>query len=154
MKKSNQAFSIVEIIVSISILTIGVFWVYALIGKNMSLLWDTQKITLMKTLQKNFKECVEYFWFDGLNSYDTGSEFSIHFWDDYTWCFTGSFNKNYIFTWVLMDNEEYFLYGEIIKKDSDSLHIHHNVFSPSIWKLYKIENHDDVFQNIIIKNNN
>ena len=154
MKTSKKAFSIVEIIVSISILTIGVFWVYALIGKNMSLLWDTQKITLMKTLQKNFKECVNYFWFDSINSSYTGWEsFSINFWNDNWDCLTWSFNKNYIFTWVLLDNEEYFLYGEIIKKDSDSLHIHHNVFSPSVWKLYKQENHDDIFQNIILKNN-
>ncbi len=137
MKKINTWFSLIEIIISTVILTIWIFWIYKLIGNNMAMLGNTQQRTTMKTLETNMRECINYFSFDSFNNYDTWSHFSIHFWNDNLWCFMGSYNKDYYFTWVTIDNNDFYLYGNIIEKSSSKINFKLNVFSPEVGNLYK-----------------
>lgn len=151
MIKSKKGFSIIEAVVSTIILTIWVFWIYKLIWNNMNLLSNNETYITMSTLAKNFKECSNYFWYDSLSSYSSWDIFSVNFWNDNNWCFTWSYNNDFYFSWVILDNKEYFLYWKIIQKESDYLKINYNVFNFTAWKLFKTENYEDNLQNIIIK---
>lgn len=132
MKNSSiKGFSLVEIIVSTIILTIGVFWVYKLIGNNMALLWKNETILTMKTLEKNLQQCILYLSENGSNF--TGSGFSIYFWDDLLWCEKWTFEENYNFTGVVMNNQTFFLYG----KEDNLWQINYNIFSPEVGKLFQ-----------------
>lgn len=104
MKKSNKAFSIIEIIISTVILTIWVFWVYKLIWNNMSLLSNNEIFLQQNMLFNPFKECLKAIWYNSLSwSYSVWSWFSVNFWNDNLWCFTWSFDSNYSFSWVITD---------------------------------------------------
>ncbi|MDD5770614.1 MAG: prepilin-type N-terminal cleavage/methylation domain-containing protein [Candidatus Gracilibacteria bacterium] len=104
MKKSNKAFSIIEIIISTVILTIGVFGVYKLIGNNMSLLSNNEIFLQQNMLFNPFKECLKAIGYNSLSgSYSVGSGFSVNFGNDNLGCFTGSFDSNYSFSGVITD---------------------------------------------------
>lgn len=137
-KKSTQGFSLVEIIISTIILTIGVFWVYKLLGNNMLLLGKNDTWLTMKTLEQNLTECITYFSKEWISL--SGSGFSITLWNDLLWCEKWSFDENYHFTGVTLSGETYYLYW----KQKASWEIRYNIFSPDIGKLFKDE--DRLFQ--------
>lgn len=150
MKLTIKAFSLIEIIISVIILTLWVFWIYKLIGNNMWLLWHNTTKWTMYTLNTNIKECLTSFWYNNLQSYNTGTTFSIYFWTDYTWCFLGTYDNNFSFTWIVLDNQNYYLYATIENKTSTIISLSHNVFSPDIWYLFTQKNSFDTKQNIEI----
>lgn len=133
---SQYGFSLIEVIVSTIILTIWVFWVYKLIGNNMALLGKNEVQLTMKTLNKNFQECLT-------NKYDsiTVGDFSMNFWIDNMWCELNEFQENYNFTGVVINNQDFFLYGN--KKSNWD--ITYNIFSPETGKMNK--NNDQLFIN-------
>jgi len=125
---SQSGFSLIEVIISTIILTIWVFWVYKLIGNNMALLGKNENKLSIKTLDKNFQECLT-------NTLQLIPEwnFSMNFWIDNMWCEINIFQENYNFTGVTLNNQEFFLYGN--KKANWD--ITYNIFSPETGKLNK-----------------
>lgn len=60
MKKSLNAFSLIEVIVATSILTIAVFWVFKLIWENSKILAQSQNYIQSNLLLQPSKECLDF----------------------------------------------------------------------------------------------
>lgn len=143
MNLSKKAFSLIEIIISISILTIWVFWVYKLIWNNMNLLSNNETSKTLESLYNPFWECLKYFWFENINTYNIWDKFSVNFWEDNLWCYTWSFDNNYSFSWIKLNNQEFFLFWEITQKEAEKITLKLNIFNDISWLKW--------FDNYIIK---
>ncbi len=131
MKPSKSAFSIIEIIISASILTVWVFWVYKLIWNNMNYIANNENLLQLNMLYNPMRECIKSIWYNSLSwSYNVWSGFSINFWTDNMWCFTGTYNKTYDFSWILLDKNEYFLYSKVLSKNTDEMKLELNIYNP------------------------
>lgn len=138
MNKNLTWFSIIEIIISTVILTMWVFWVYKLIGNNMSYISNNENLLQQNLLYSPMRECIKSLWFDNLDAwYPSGTNFSINFWDNQMWCFTGSYNTNYDFSWVLVDNQEYFLYAKVNSKSSTRIKLELNIYTTLNKELFQ-----------------
>lgn len=137
MKKSKKAFSLIEIIIACSILTIWVFWVYKLISGNMLLFSNSDSKKSQIIIEQPFIECLKNIWYEKLKNYSLWDNFSINFWSDNMWCFTWNFNTWYTFTWVEVWWIKYFLYWNIKEKDNKKITLNLNIYWESIWELYK-----------------
>ncbi|MBW7955041.1 prepilin-type N-terminal cleavage/methylation domain-containing protein [Candidatus Gracilibacteria bacterium] len=129
MKKTKKAFSLIEIIISTIILTIGVFGVYKLIGNNVNLISSNDNYKTFNDLYPNFKECITSLKSSLSGSYNSGSSFSINFGNDNMSCLIGNYNSNFDFTPVLLNNNEYYLFGEVTKKESDEMELKLNIYN-------------------------
>lgn len=138
MQTHTSWFSLIEIIIATIVLTIGVFGIYRLIGNNMNLLHNYSKTSQMQTLGENLKECTRYLGYNSFSWFTLGEQFSINFWDDNLDCRRSSYNGNYTFSWVILDGEVYYLYGQVKTKDMKRKRIYftYNVFSESVGKLF------------------
>lgn len=107
---SKKAFTLIEIIVATSILTIAVFWVFKLIWENNKIMSTSQNIKNSHFLLQPMSECLRSIWISQLHSGD--DEIYIDLW----------VNKNSCSLWdpnsyVELNNLEYQLKAE---KKSDS----------------------------------
>lgn len=148
MKKNKYWFSLVEIIIATSIITIWVFWIYKLFSSNMRIIWENEDYKTQINMQIPLIECLKNIWYNSLNTYSSWDYFSINFWNDNMWCFTWTYDSNYTFTWVNMDNLDYHLYLKITWKDSEKISIEPNIYSETLWELYKTswENNIDIYK--------
>lgn len=138
MNKNLNWFSIIEIIISTVILTMWVFWVYKLIGNNMSYISNNENLLQQNLLYAPMRECIKSIGYDTLSgSYNSWDSFSINFWDNQMWCFTGSYDANYDFTWVVVDNQEYFLYGKINSKSATRIKLELNIYTTLNKELFQ-----------------
>lgn len=138
MNKSKNAFSIIEIVISTAILTIWVFWVYKLIWNNMNYIANNENLVELNMMYNPFRECVKSIWYNSLSgSYNVWDSFSLNFWDNNMWCFTWSYNSNYDYTWVIMQNREYYMYSKVIGKDATNIKLELNIYSENTWILFK-----------------
>lgn len=60
MKNSYSAFSLIEVIVATSILTIAVFWIFKLIWENSKIIAQSQNYIQWNLLLQPTKECLNY----------------------------------------------------------------------------------------------
>lgn len=60
MKNNFKAFSLIEVIVATSILTIAVFWVFKLIWENSKILSHSQNYIQANLLLQPSKQCLDY----------------------------------------------------------------------------------------------
>lgn len=137
MKKTNKAFSLIEIIISTIILTIWVFGVYKLMWNNINLLSNSETYKEANSLYFPFKECLKSFWYDNLSSYNSWETFWVNFKENNMWCATWSYNNNFDFSWVTIQNKNYYLYSEVIQKDAINLKLKINIFNDTTWFLFK-----------------
>jgi prepilin-type N-terminal cleavage/methylation domain-containing protein len=69
MRNNSNAFSLIEVIVATSILTIAVFWVFKLIWENSKILSHSQNYIQANLLLQPSKECLDYLLKDnGINN--------------------------------------------------------------------------------------
>lgn len=61
MKQKNQAFTLIEVIVATSILTLSIFGIYKLIGENMRLIGNSSALSTSAILLNDTKECLKSF---------------------------------------------------------------------------------------------
>ena len=109
-------FSLTEVIVATSILTLTIFWVYKLLGENLRLIWNTSSLSTIALLENNAKECLKYFWYS--SPWTIGQKYSINFWVNNIFCQTGSFDPHYTtFSWVSLDSKTYFISTQIKSED-------------------------------------
>lgn len=151
MKKSTKAFSLIEIIISTIILTIWVFWVYKLIWNNMNLLSNNENHITLNSLYNPFTECLKSIWYNSLSwSYNSWETFSINFWEDNLWCATWSYNEIIDFSWVTLNNQNYFLYGKVVGKDINQINLEINIFNETSGYLFNSWSENESFKYINI----
>lgn len=138
MKNYKKAFSIIEIIISTAILTIWVFWVYKLIWNNMNFMANNENLLQLNTLYNPLRECIKSIWYNSLSwSYNSWDIFSINFWQDNMWCQIWTYNSTYDFSWITLQNQEYFMYGKIIEKTWTWIKLELNIYNTLNWELFK-----------------
>ncbi len=135
MKSSKSAFTLLEIMIAASILTVWVFGIYKMISSNMVLLSNFEQKQEMSQLFSPLESCLKNIWYDSLSGSFVGAveeTLSFHFWDKNLDCMTGSFTSDYSFTWVVSGNNEYFLYAKKLSSSSATgLEIEANIYSPT-----------------------
>ncbi|QFR39187.1 prepilin-type N-terminal cleavage/methylation domain-containing protein [Candidatus Gracilibacteria bacterium 28_42_T64] len=109
---NKKAFSLVEVIVAATILSISVFGVYKLIGENNKLLHNSGNYLQANMLFIPFIECLDNIGFDSFSGSST-QNYTFNFGSDKTGCFTGSIDV------VELDNIEYELSGVITGSGSE-----------------------------------
>lgn len=102
-------FTLIEVIVSVWILTISVFWIYKLIAWNNNLVYNKNIELKSVWLLKTIKQCIDH------NNETTPWLYYIDLWVDNKSC--GQINtetKNYI------DNIEYIIETELLSDSMDN----------------------------------
>jgi len=115
--KGKKAFSLVEVIIATSILTIAVFWVYKLIWENTKIISNSSDLIQVNSLFSVLEECIENLWFNNLKSSNDISYF-FNFWNDLSECNTWTFdteidNINYKFLWNITNSWSNFIDWEL-----------------------------------------
>ena len=114
MRQDKNAFSLIEVVIATSIITISVFWVYKLIWENTKIINNSSNYLQVNSLFPVVEECIEKIWFSALKN--TGSNnYDFNFWNTLSLenCNTGTtFN-------VIIDNIEYYLKWIITNSWSD-----------------------------------
>jgi hypothetical protein len=132
MKYSNKWFSLIEVIVATSILTIAVFWVFKLIAENSKILTNSNNFMQANFLLQPTKECLNKIWNDiWINV--LGSMLSpvyLNLW--FTWTDCSTWNNT---TLLILDNIEYQIYAEINNKWSDFIDWNIIIDSNVAWKV-------------------
>lgn len=100
---TKSAFTLVEVMVAASILSVTIFGVYKLIGENTKLISNSEQYSFANTLFPSLQECIEYIWTGSFLS-PTGSYY-FDFWDG-TQCNHWTTPTN-----ITLDNIDYILSG-------------------------------------------
>jgi prepilin-type N-terminal cleavage/methylation domain-containing protein len=118
--KNLEAFSLIELVVATSILTIAVFWVYRLIWENTKLITNSNISTKTVLLFPVVETCIKYL--------DLKSDDYIFIWNDYKTCETSQkVNK--------IDNIDYTFEVKNIWVDSWEI-----IISSDYWSMSKTFN--------------
>ncbi len=133
-KKSG--FSLIEVVVSSIILSLTVFWVYKLIAENNKIINNSNNYLDANMLISNTISCIENL---SWSLYPTFTNtWSFYFENTLTWrCMTWSYNTNYNFSWVTLNNIDFKLYWKIITSWSDYNDWNIWVWSDVTWKIEK-----------------
>ncbi len=137
--KSNKAFSIIEVVVSSIILSLSVFWIYKLIAENNKIINNSNNFLDANILITNSITCLENIWFNILETSNFNSQtWSLYFENSLTGkCLTWTYNTNYTFTPVILNNLNYYLYAKITDSWSNYLNWNLWVYNESVWKIEK-----------------
>jgi hypothetical protein len=136
---SKSGFSIIEVVVSSIILSLSVFWIYKLIAENNKLINNSNNFLDANILLTNSITCLENIWFDNLksSSFNTTTR-SLYFENSLTGkCLTWTYDTSYTFTWVKLNNLDYYLYWIITSSWSNYLDWNLWVYNESVWKIEK-----------------
>lgn len=131
MKSIFSWFTLIEVIVATSILSLSIFGIYKLIGENIKLIWNSSALSTSAILLNNAKECIKYFWYDAF--WNSGI-YSVNFGSDNFGCATGIYDSDYTFSGVTMDSRQYFLSAEIVSSATGSRDWDLTIFEESLGK--------------------
>lgn len=108
-------FSLIEIVIATSIITIAVFWVYKLIWENTKIINNSWNYLQVNSLFPVLEECIENIWFSAFTWATT--EYNFNFWvnQNLDSCSISGWNK------VVIDNIEYNLKWIIKSTSIDSI---------------------------------
>jgi len=140
MKNNSKSwFSLLEVVVSSIILSLSVFGIYKLIAENNRIIDNSNNYLDANILITNMISCIENIWFDNLKASSfatlTGS---FYFENTLTWkCLTWNYYSDYSFSWVKLNNLDYYLYWKIITSWTDSLIWKLWIYNDSVWKIEK-----------------
>lgn len=109
-------FSLIEIVIATSIITIAVFWVYKLIWENTKIINNSWNYLQVNSLFPVLEECIENLWFSSF-PWVTTTEYDFNFWvnQNLDSCSISGGNK------VVIDNIEYNLKWIIKNRTIDSI---------------------------------
>ncbi len=110
----KKAFTLIEIIVATSILTIAVFWVFKLIWENNKIMSTSQNIKNSHFLLQPMSECLQSIWISQLQA--NGNDIYIDLWINKNSCSLWSSD-----TYIELNNLEYQLKAEKISDNWDSI---------------------------------
>lgn len=115
IKKNKNAFSLIEVIIATSIITISVFWIYKLIWENTKIINKSQNITNTYNLFPVMEECIKYLWYDSFTK-TIWREYYFQLWINLDIC-----TNSLISTWITIDNIDYILKWEIITLPTNAI---------------------------------
>jgi hypothetical protein len=109
-------FSLIEIVIATSIITIAVFWVYKLIWENTKIINNSWNYLQVNSLFPVLEECIENIWFNTF-IWAVWTEYNFNFWvnQNLDSCNITNWNK------IVIDNLEYNLKWIIKNKSTDSI---------------------------------
>ena len=91
--RSNKGFTLIEVIIASSILTIAVFWSYKLIWENTKIISNSSNYLQTNTLFPTIENCIENIWWDWFASKLVNDKYFLYLWADYNNCtLTNSWN--------------------------------------------------------------
>lgn len=136
MKKNPSGFTLLEVMIAASILTIWVFGIYKMISSNMLLLANAEQKQEMTRLFDPFSECLSHIWYDSLSgSFASETILSFNFWEKNLDCMIGNYSTDYSFSGVTSGKNEYFLFArKLPESDSTKLMLEANIYSPTFWE--------------------
>ena len=105
-QKNKRAFSLIEIIIASSILSITVFWVYKLISENYKLINNSENYLQINNLFLVFQECIKNKNYTTFSDDILNEKRNFNFWTDLKWC------EIVTSSWVILNNIEYYLSSE------------------------------------------
>ncbi len=108
---NKKAFSLIEVIIAASILSVTVFWVYKLIWENAKLINNSWNYLQLNTLFPALEECMKS---KPMSIYPNSWTIKFNFWSDLNWCEISIPTS----TGVTIDNIEYILEWKIIDNQS------------------------------------
>lgn len=118
MYNQKKGFSLIEVIIATSIITISVFWVYKLIWENTKIINNSWNYIQVNSLFPILEECIENIWFSSFNSV-IWTEYNFNFWIDLSTCSTWTTNDviidnlNYNLTWIIKNSWVDFIEWEL-----------------------------------------
>lgn len=134
---NKKAFSLIEVVVSAIILSLTVFWVYKLIAENNKIINNSNNYLDANMLIANAISCIENMWDSLITNYSTQT-WSFYFENTLTWkCMTWSYDSNFTFNSVKLNNIDYYLYWKINSFWTDFVNWNIWVYSDSTWKIEK-----------------
>ena len=127
MKKNKSAFSLIEVIIAASILSVTVFWVYKLIWENSKLINNSWNYLQLNTLFPTLQECIKSKWF---SSYTQAiwTTLEFNFWADLNGCWVWNSPT------VIIDNIEYYLQATIQDKTTEYIDWTIEIEWEWVWK--------------------
>ena len=133
MKKNINWFSLIEVIVATSILTIAVFWIFKLIWENSKILANSQNYIQANLLLQPSKECLDFLLKNSdLNTMKTTLSWAYLDLSNFTWVCTIWSNS----TVNTLDSIDYSIYIEKNNEWSDFVDWKINILSDVINPLY------------------
>jgi len=122
MKLLNKWFSLIEVVIATSIITISVFWVYKLIWENTKIITNSSNYLQVNSLFPIIEECLEETWFSNLSSLSVWNKYSYFLWTNLEKC-------NHSTSPTIIDNIDYYIKSILIGKSSDYLEWEINIKS-------------------------
>ncbi len=133
---NNKAFSLIEVIIAATILSITVFWVYKLIGENSKLIANKDVFVERNILLNDMKECIENIGFASF-TWNAQAQYSFNFGPLNFSCVSDTYNSSYTFPSVDIAGKSYFIFGNILNKSSSSIDWELSVYEESSGKITK-----------------
>jgi len=128
MRKDNNWFTLSEILISISILSIVIFWILKMINENKKLITNNNNVSNMYNILLNTKECINYFWYSSFIN-NSATWYSINFWNNNS-CETGAIDEKIInLNWKDYNTNLY------IKKELEQIKFEIEINWNWIWKI-------------------
>jgi len=131
--KNKKWFSLIEIIVATSILSICIFWVYRLIAENGKLIQNSWNYLQGEILIGNIKECIDFFWFD-IFKWSSQKDYSFIVNPN---CSTGLYDTWYTFPSFQINEKNYFLFWNITNSWADFIEWNLWAYQESTGKIQK-----------------
>lgn len=129
MIKLNNWFSLIEVIVATSIITISVFWVYKLISENTKIINKSLNNIQVNNMYFITKECIENIWFNNYNK-SVWQEYYFNFWNNLDKCNTWVVDDK-----IIIDNLEYIVKASINDYWTDYINWTISIENPEIKTL-------------------
>lgn len=129
MIRKNDWFSLIEVIVATSIITISVFWVYKLISENTKIINKSLNNIQVNNMYFIAKECIENVWFNNYNK-SVWQEYYFNFWNNLNECNTWITDDK-----IIIDNLEYVIKANINDYWTDYINWIISIENPEIKTL-------------------
>jgi Tfp pilus assembly protein PilV len=140
MKYWIKWFSLIEVVIATSIISISVFWIYKLIWENTKIINNSSDYLQVNSLFPILENCIENIWFSSIDTYSVDDKIDFNLWD--TW----SLNECNI-SWsdkVIIDDVEYELSSIIKNKTSEYIELELQISSEKTktmtWYYKQIKN--------------
>jgi hypothetical protein len=112
MIQNKYWFSLIEVVIATSIITITVFWVYKLIWENTKIITNSSNYLQVHSLFPVLENCLDNLWYSKFPIKET---YRFYLWSSWSlkWC-----SKNNLWV-VVIDNINYILKSKMLEKGSN-----------------------------------
>jgi prepilin-type N-terminal cleavage/methylation domain-containing protein len=125
MRKIKKWFSLIEVIIATSILSISIFWVYKLISENTKIINKSSNNIQLNNILHTVTECIVNIWFWNFSPV-IWTEYTFNLWINNDKCNTWSVdlvnidNINYDIKWIIIDSGNNYINWKISINDLEA----------------------------------